>query len=128
MLSFAKLWILLENTGMKKTDLKQIISGNTLAKLGKNETVSSAVIEKLCAFLECQPADIMEYISEKDVKTTIAQFDQANRALMENLKAQGVTEDQFASLMQEALPHIIKSLYNGENTMSNLFGQINEEE
>lgn len=128
MLSFAKLWILLENRGMKKTDLKQIISGNTLAKLGKNETVSSAVIEKLCAFLECQPADIMEYISEKDVKTTIAQFDQANRALMENLKAQGVTEDQFASLMQEALPHIIKSLYNGENTMSNLFDQINEEE
>ena len=51
MLSYAKLWMLLESRGMKRTDLKEVISGNTLAKLGKNETISSAVIEKLCEFL-----------------------------------------------------------------------------
>ena len=33
MLSYEKLWNLLESRGMKKTDLKEVISGNTLAKL-----------------------------------------------------------------------------------------------
>lgn len=121
MLTFTKLWILLEKKGMKKTDLKEVISSATLAKLGKNETVSSAIIEKICAFLDCQPGDIMEYISEEDIKETARQMDIANRALMETLKAKGVTEEQFASLMAQAMPEIIKSMFNGENTIENIF-------
>lgn len=62
MLVFDKLFILLESRGMKRTDLKQIMSSNTLAKLGKNQAVSSVTIDKICGFLNCQPCDIMDYI------------------------------------------------------------------
>lgn len=128
MLSFAKLWVLLENRGMKKTDLKQIMSTATIAKLGKNETISSEIIEKLCAFLDCQPSDIMEYISEKDMQKTMEHFDQVNKILMENLKTQGISEEKLATMMKEMLPNIVKSLYNGENTMQNLFNEPSEKE
>lgn len=121
MLSYQKLWILLENRKMKKTDLKKVISSVTLAKLGKNETVSTETVEKICAFLDCQPGDIMEYISEENMKNVIEQMDIANKALFETLKEKGVTEEQFASLISQAMPNIVKSIYAGENTLSNLF-------
>lgn len=122
MLNFTKLWILMENKGMKKTDLtkNRIISPATLAKLGKNEPVNSTVIEKICAFLECQPGDIMEYISEKDMQELTKKIDSTNRALFETLKQQGITEEQFATMIQQTMPDIIKSMFNGENTINNL--------
>ena len=67
MISYAKLWIFLENKGMKKTDLLNVISSPTLAKLGKNKNVNVEVIGQICDFLDCQPSDIMENISKKDV-------------------------------------------------------------
>lgn len=121
MLAYTKLWILLENKGMKKTDLKQIISSATLAKLGKNEVVSSAVIEKICAFLDCQPGDIMEYISEENMRDAVQQIDNVNRALMETLKEQGVTEEQFATMMTQTMPDIIKSMFNGGRPITDIF-------
>ena len=52
MLIYTKLWLLLEKRGMKRTDLKEIMSSATLAKLGKNEPVSSTVIAKICEFFK----------------------------------------------------------------------------
>lgn len=127
MLSYNKLWILLESKGMKKTDLKAIMSGSTLAKLGKNETVSSAVIANICEFLDCQPGDIMEYISEQKAKEIIDAFDQMNKSMMEVLKTKGITEEQFTSALIEMMPDIAKSLYNNENTLTNLFEKGIEE-
>ncbi len=122
MINFTKLWVLMENRGMKKTDLtkNKIISPATLAKLGKNEPINSTVIEKICAFLECQPGDIMEYISEKDMQELTKRIDSTNRALFETLKQQGITEEQFATMMKQAMPDIIKSMFNGEDTINNL--------
>ena len=48
----------------KKTDLLSVISSPTLAKLGKNEIVSTETIDKLCKYLKCQPGDIMVYIND----------------------------------------------------------------
>lgn len=122
MINFTKLWVLMENRGMKKTDLtkNKIISPATLAKLGKNEPINSTVIEKICAFLECQPGNIMEYISEKDMQELTKRIDSTNRALFETLKQQGITEEQFATMMKQAMPDIIKSMFNGEDTINNL--------
>lgn len=117
MLNYAKLWRLLETKGMKKTDLKQIISSATLAKLGKNEPISSTVIEKICGFLNCQPGDIMEYISEEQMKNAMEQFDKLTHMLGESLKEQGITEEQFATLMQEAIPEVTKSIFNKGDMM-----------
>ena len=124
MLSYAKLWILIEKKGMKKTDLKKVISGNTLAKLGKNETVSSDIIEKICAFLDCQPGDIMEYISEKKISEATKQIDVGSRMIFEQLKKSGITEDEFLAMYQQSMPKIIKSMYNGENTIEQIFDEV----
>lgn len=55
------LWKRLIDQGMKKSDLipKAKISGNILAKLGKNEYVSMETLEKLCICLNCDVGDIV---------------------------------------------------------------------
>ena len=66
-ISYKPLFKLLIDNGMKKTDLceKLGISPTTLAKFAKNEYVSGETIEKLCAFFNCQPGDIMEYVPDE---------------------------------------------------------------
>ena len=61
-ISYTKLWKVLLDRGMSKTDLKDQsnISTNVLAKLGKNEAVSLESIEKICHTLKCDVGDIME--------------------------------------------------------------------
>lgn len=59
---YYKLFDLLNRTGMKKSDLRKVISSATVAKLSKGEYISGEAIEKICAFLNCQPGDIMEYV------------------------------------------------------------------
>ena len=113
MLNYTKLWILLENKGMKRTDLKQVISANTLAKLGKNEIVSSAVIEKICGFLKCQPGDIMEYIDEEQLSELSKEIEKVNKIIVEQMKAQGISEEQFATMMSQVMNESIKSMFNG---------------
>lgn len=64
---YYKLFDLLQRRGLKKTDLLSLagISSPTLAKLSKGDTVTTEVIEKICNALGCQPADIMENITEE---------------------------------------------------------------
>ena len=66
-LSYNKLWKLLIDKGMTKTQmrLKADISTTTLAKLGKNETVSMDVLLKICKLLDCNVGDIMDVINEE---------------------------------------------------------------
>ena len=63
-ISYNKLWKLLIDRGLNKTGLRDAvgISNGTLAKLGKNEPVALAVLEKICEVLGCQFGDIIEYI------------------------------------------------------------------
>lgn len=66
-LNYNKLWKLLIDKGMTKTEmrLKADISTTTLAKLGKNETVSMEVLLKICKVLDCNVGDIMDVINEE---------------------------------------------------------------
>ena len=63
---YIKLWKLLLDKGMKKTDLIKIadISTTTLAKLSKNQPVSMEVMGRLCLALSCDIGDIMEMLPE----------------------------------------------------------------
>ena len=63
-LRYFKLFDVLQRKGMKKTDLLEIISAPTLAKLAKGDVVRTDVIFKICAFLKVQPGDIMEIVDE----------------------------------------------------------------
>ena len=66
-ISYNKLWKLLIDKGMTKTEmrLKADISTTTLAKLGKNETVSMEVLFRICKVLDCNVVDIMDVINEE---------------------------------------------------------------
>lgn len=66
--SYNRLWKLLIDKNLKKTELKQLsgISSNVLAKLGKNEPVAVESLEKVCLSLDCKIEDIMEFVSEVD--------------------------------------------------------------
>jgi len=66
-ITYKKLWILLIEKGLKKTDLKGLckIGPTTLAKLSKNETVSMEVLQRICQALDCNIGDIVDYIPER---------------------------------------------------------------
>lgn len=64
--SYKKLWKLLIDKDMNRTTLakKAGISAYTVTKLGKNENVSVAALQKICAVLECDVGDIMEMVPD----------------------------------------------------------------
>lgn len=64
MISYKPFQKLLIDRGLKKTQVMSDagISNATMAKLNTNEYVSLEVIDKLCAALNCQPGDLIEYI------------------------------------------------------------------
>ena len=68
--SYKKLWILLIEKNMKKTDLRiqSGISTGALAKLGRNENVNTEVLLKICRTLDCKIEDIIEFIPEGEDK------------------------------------------------------------
>ena len=65
--NYSKLWNILSERGMKKTELIKAaqISTNAMAKLGKNEEVRIGVLAKICTTLDCKIDDIVEIESEK---------------------------------------------------------------
>lgn len=60
--SYKKLWKLLIDRDMRKKDLCVAagISHASMAKLGKNENVTTDVLVKICTALQCDIGDIME--------------------------------------------------------------------
>ena len=67
--SYRKLWKLLIDRDMKKKDLRIAaeISTNALAKLGKNERVTTDVLDKISLTLNCDIGDIMEIVNNEDL-------------------------------------------------------------
>ncbi len=65
-MSYNKLWKLLIDKKMKKSDLRKRagISSSSLAKLTKDENVTTEVLAKICKELQCDIADIMEYMPD----------------------------------------------------------------
>ena len=78
--SYKKLWKLLIEKDMKKTDLRikagistgalaklgknENVNTEIIAKLGKNENVNTEIIAKICKVLECGVDDVMEFIPD----------------------------------------------------------------
>ena len=58
---YTKLWKILIDKRMKRTEMARSarISGNILAKLGKDEYVSLKSLEKICRTLKCDIGDIV---------------------------------------------------------------------
>ena len=65
--SYNKLWKLLIDKKMTKTELRLAadISTTTLAKLGKDETVSMDVMLRICKVLNCGIEDVVEIVNKE---------------------------------------------------------------
>lgn len=65
--NYNKLWKLLIDKKMTKTELRNQtkISTSTLAKLGKDELVSTDVLAKICNVLSCSIGDIMDMVKDE---------------------------------------------------------------
>ena len=72
-IDYRPLWHLLLDRNMSKTELrlKADISTRQLAKMGKNEDVSTETLRKICTALDCELADIIcaSKEDEKDMAT-----------------------------------------------------------
>ncbi len=68
-ISYNRMWKLLVDRKMSKADLRKAaeIAPNTLTKLRRDEAVNLAILGRICAVLDCDFGDIMEYT--KDEKT-----------------------------------------------------------
>ena len=66
--NYKKLWIMLIEKNMTKTDLRKKagISTNALAKLGRNESVPLETLEKICKALDCKLEDVLDYEPDDD--------------------------------------------------------------
>lgn len=67
--SYNKLWKLLIDKRMLKKDLREQahLTTNVIAKMGKNEHVSTEVLCKICKVLDCEINDIVDVIDESEV-------------------------------------------------------------
>ena len=61
--SYDKLWKLLIDKKMNRTELKEAagISFNVLAKMGKSEFISMESLYKICHTLNCDIGDVIEF-------------------------------------------------------------------
>jgi DNA-binding Xre family transcriptional regulator len=62
--SYKKLWKLLIDLDMQKRDLcrRANVSGTTMAKLRKGESVNTDILIRICNALNCDISDIMEVV------------------------------------------------------------------
>ncbi len=65
--SYKKLWKLLIDKDMMKKDLRALtgVSTTTMSRLSKDENVSTEILSKICATLNCDVGDIMEFVPDK---------------------------------------------------------------
>jgi putative transcriptional regulator len=45
------------------------LSNLSILKTGKAKAIRFSTLEKICEVLDCQPADILEFVKEKDEKS-----------------------------------------------------------
>lgn len=65
-ISYNKLWKMLIDRNMKKSDLKEKvgISSASIAKLGKGDNITTDVLLRICEAMECKIEDIMETVDD----------------------------------------------------------------
>lgn len=70
--SYKKLWKMLIDRDMKKKDICLVagISHASIAKLGKNENITTDVLLRICKALDCDIGDIMEIINDDNEGAT----------------------------------------------------------
>ena len=65
-ISYNKLWKMLIDKNMKKSDLKEMagISSASLAKLGKGDNITTDVLLRICEVMDCRIEAILETVRD----------------------------------------------------------------
>ena len=65
-ISYNKLWKMLIDKNMKKSDLKEKagISSASLAKLGKGDNITTDVLLRICEVIVCRLEDILDTVRD----------------------------------------------------------------
>ena len=79
-ISYRKLWIQLIDRKMNKTKLREVagITTNALAALGKDERVTTDVLNKICLALKCDVGDIMEILPDEEYEKRLERAKELN--------------------------------------------------
>ena len=69
MISYAPLWKTMKRKGattytLRNKGKEENISGSTILRLQKNESVSTNTLNTLCKILDCKLSDIIEYMPD----------------------------------------------------------------
>lgn len=65
-ISYNKLWKMLIDKNMKKSDLKEKarISSASVAKLGKGDNITTDILLRICETMHCKIEDILETVDD----------------------------------------------------------------
>lgn len=79
-ISYRKLWIQLIDRKMNKTKLREVsgITTNALAALGKDERVTTDVLNKICLALKCDVGEIMEILPDEEYEKRLERAKELN--------------------------------------------------
>lgn len=66
-ISYKKLWILLIEKNIKKSELRELtgLSAGTITRLNKNEPISVAALLSICNALNCDIGDICSAVRDE---------------------------------------------------------------
>ena len=67
-ISYNPLWKMLIDMGMNKKELRELsgISTASMAKLGRGDNITTDVLLRICAALDCQISDILETLPDEE--------------------------------------------------------------
>lgn len=84
-MDYSGLWKLLIDRNMTKTDLMELtgLSSRVIAKLSKNETVTTDTIARICGALQCDAGEIMKCVSEDNL-SVYAAYRRCGKTVEEN--------------------------------------------
>lgn len=118
--TYNKLFHLLIELDIKKGELQRSagITASIMARLGRNETVRTDTIGKICKALECQPGDIMEYVPEKENDKALDSIvdEMYNRY---DIYHDLITKDEMKNLVKQSL-NINKTVLNQDKLIRKL--------
>ncbi len=105
MVVYYKLFDLLKRRNMKISDLRNVISSATVAKINKGQHISGECIDKICRYLQCQPSDIMEITESETEKKKRQEYETATDTMCEDFY-------EMLSNMAKSTNKSIKVLWN----------------
>ena len=105
MIKYYKLFDLLNRRDMNRSDLLEVTSSRTIAKLGRGENVETDVIDKICRFLDVQPGDIMEYVDDDPYKIFLDELYPDYQAIYED----DLSKEDFGIMLRKCMTKDIKT-------------------